>query len=169
MEDIKNVDITVTTPPERENTALHKLQDILFYIIQWTWGLPVNLVGGIVYFICAVILKRPHQRFGKAFIVYLPWNAGGLSMGLFIFVKNGHTKPEWTYNTRIHEYGHTWQCLLLGPLYYVVIAIPSVIWCNVFGGYRKKHNISYYKLYCEAWANAWGQKATTMKMVETGK
>ena len=169
MEDIKNVDITVTTPPERENTPLHTLQDILFYIIQWTWGLSVNIVGGIAYLICTAVLKRPHQRFGKAFIVYLPWNAGGLSMGLFIFVKDGHTKPEWTYNTRIHEYGHTWQCLLLGPLYYIVIAIPSVIWCNVFGGYRKKHNISYYKLYCEAWANAWGQKATGMKMVETGK
>lgn len=169
MEKIENVDITVTTPPEREKNSLNTLQDILFYIIQWTWGLSVNIVGGIAYLICTIIFKRPHQKFGKASIVYLPWNAGGLSMGLFIFVKDGHAKPEWTYNTRIHEYGHTWQCLLLGPLYYIVIALPSVIWCNCFAGYRKKNNISYYKLYCEAWANAWGQKATGMKMVDTGK
>lgn len=164
-----NIDITVTAPPKREKNSLHTVQDILFYIIQWTWGLPVNLVGGIAYLICTVVFKRPHAKFGKANIVYLPWNAGGLSMGLFIFVKNGHTRPEWTYNTRIHEYGHTWQCLLLGPLYYIVIALPSVIWCNCFAKYREKNNISYYKLYCEAWANAWGQKATGMKMVDTGK
>ena len=62
MEDIKNVDITVKHPPKREKTALHTIQDILFYIIQWTWGLPVNIVGGIAYFVCAVILKRPHQK-----------------------------------------------------------------------------------------------------------
>ena len=169
MEDIKNVDITVKHPPKREKTALHTIQDILFYIIQWTWGLPVNIVGGIAYFVCAVIFKRPHQKFGKANIVYLPWNAGGLSMGLFIFVKDGNAKPEWTYNTRIHEYGHTWQCLLLGPLYYIVIALPSVIWCNCFASYRKKNNVSYYKLYCEGWANAWGKKARGMKWVNPGK
>ena len=90
-------------------------------------------------------------------------------MGLFIFIKDREDVNPWTYNTRIHEYGHTWQCLLLGPLYYIVIALPSVIWCNCFAGYRKKNNVSYYKLYCEAWANCWGQKATKMKMVDTGK
>ncbi len=31
-------------------------------------------------------------------------------------------------------------------------------------GYRKKNNVSYYKLYCEAWANAWGQKFSKMEM-----
>lgn len=162
----EKIDITVTEPPKGKKTPL---KDFLFYLVQWTWGLPVNLVGGIAYFICVVILKHQHQKFGYANIVYIPWRSGGLSMGLFIFIKKNHEKPDWTYNTRIHEYGHTWQCLLLGPLYYIVIAIPSVIWCNFFGNYRKKHNISYYKLYCEGWANRWGMKATGMRMVNTGK
>ncbi len=163
---IENIDITITQPPkEKENP----LKDFFFYLIQWTWGLPVNIVGGIAYLICTKILKHPHTKFGYANIVYLPWNAGGLSMGLFIFMRENHEKKEWTYNTRIHEYGHTWQCLLLGPLYYIIIALPSVIWCNFFANYRKKNNVSYYKLYCEAWANNWGQKATKMKMVDTQK
>ena len=166
MEDIKNVDITVAEPVKKKNL----IKDILFYLIQWTWGLSVNIVGGIAYLICTKVLKYRHQKFGYAYIVYMPWNAGGLSMGLFIFMKDSGEEPNpWSYNTRIHEYGHTWQCLLLGPLYYVVVAIPSVIWCNVFEGYRKKNNISYYKLYCESWANNWGQKATKLKMVDTGK
>ena len=164
--DYGNIDITVKEPPKGKKNIL---KDILFYTVQWTWGLPVNIVGGIAYLICTKILKSPHSKFGYANIVYLPGNAGGLSMGRFIFIKDRPEVNPWTYNTRIHEYGHTWQCLLLGPLYYIVIALPSVIWCNFFDNYRKKNNVSYYKLYCEAWANNWGQKATKMKMVNTGK
>ena len=169
MEKIENVDITKSEPTPKEKNLKNTIKDILFYAVQWTWGLPVNIVGGIAYLICAKILKRRHSKFGYANIVYLPWNAGGLSMGLFIFIKDREEVNPWTYNTRIHEYGHTWQCLLLGPLYYIVIAIPSVIWCNFFAKYREKNNVSYYKLYCEAWANCWGQRATGMKMVDTGK
>ncbi len=158
---MNNIDITVTQPPQKKKNIV---KDILFYLIQWSWGLPVNIVGGIAYLICSKIKKYPTSKFGYANIVYMPWNAGGLSMGLFIFMKDRHEKPDWQYNTRIHEYGHTWQCLLLGPFYYIVVAIPSVIWCNFFQKYREKNNISYYKLYCESWANAWGQKFTGMKM-----
>lgn len=157
----EKIDITVTTP-SREYS---KLQSILFYVIQWTWGLPVNIVGGIAYLICTKILKHKHSKFGFANIVYLPWNAGGLSMGLFIFVRDESVKKEWLYNTRIHEYGHTWQCLLLGPLYYIVVAIPSVIWCNCFQKYREKNNVLYYKLYCESWANSFGERFSGLKRV----
>ena len=97
------------------------------------------------------------ERFQKAIITFLPWNFGGLSLGLFIFMAD-HKNERWTYNTRIHEYGHTFQCLLLGPLYWLVIALPSAIWCNCFQAYRKKHQVSYYALYCEKWANAWGER-----------
>lgn len=159
---MKDIDITVKHPAiERKNPFLN----FLFYFVQWTWGLPVNLVGAIIYLFFTKVKGCRWQRFGYSRIVFVPWNAGGLSMGLFIFVKANHKNKTWTYNTRIHEYGHTWQCLLLGPLYYIIIAVPSMIWCNCFEGYRKKHNVSYYKVYCEAWANAWGQRATGLKMV----
>ena len=127
---------------------------VLFYLVQWTWGLPVNLIGAIVY--ACVYKKCRHETYKNAFISYVPWKFGGLSLGLFIFMADG--KPEgWVNNTRIHEYGHTIQCLLLGPLYWLVIALPSAVWCNCFEGYRRKKNVSYYKLYCESWANSWGQ------------
>lgn len=161
-------DITKKAPDKREKNAKNAVLDFLFYLVQWTWGLPVNIAGGIAFLICTKVKKRRWQRFGYSYIVYLPWKSGGLSLGLFIFMKDQHKSKKWTYNTRIHEYGHTWQCLLLGPLYYVIIALPSMIWCNCFEGYRKKNNISYYKLYCEAWANAWGQKFSKMEMEKEG-
>ncbi|MDE6125262.1 MAG: hypothetical protein K2G22_08580 [Eubacterium sp.] len=159
----KNIDITQKEPIAPEKTVKNIIKKILFYTVQWTWGLPVNLVGGIIFWFCTAILHRRWQRFGYAKIVYLPWNSGGLSLGLFIFMKDHHKSKKWTYNTRIHEYGHTWQCLLLGPLYYIVVAIPSAVWCNCFEGMRKKKNVSYYWLYCEKWANVWGQKFSGMQ------
>ena len=149
-------------PIPEKNGWKKSLKAFLFYLVQWTWGLPVNIVGGLMFLYFTKIKGYRWQHFGYAKIVYMPWNAGGLSMGLFIFMKDQHKNKKWTHDVRIHEYGHTWQCLVLGPLYYPVIAIPSVIWCNCFRGYRQKHNVAYGKLYCEGWANAWGRKFTGM-------
>lgn len=152
----QKVSVKYDTKPK----ALKGISRVLFYLIQFTWGLPVNLISGIIY----LILKNKFrtERFENAFITYIPGNWGGLSLGLFIFIADGR-EDEWTKNTRIHEYGHTIQCLLLGPLYWIVVALPSAVWCNFFAGYRKRNNVSYYKLYCESWANAWGQKWSGLK------
>lgn len=162
---MSKIDINQTAPTFKRS----KFFDIFFYIVQWTWCLPVNIVGLAAFLICTKIKGYKSQKFGYANIVYVPWNQGGLSMGLFIFMRENHPNKEWTYNTRIHEYGHTWQCLLLGPLYYIVVAIPSAVWCNLFAKYREKNNVSYYKLYCESWANSWGEKFSHMKRVENDK
>lgn len=159
------IDITQKEPAKKEKNWKNSVIDILFYLVQWTWGLPVNLVGGLMFLYFTKIKGYRWQHFGYAKIVYMPWNAGGLSMGLFIFIKDNHKDKKWTYNCRIHEYGHTWQCLLLGPLYYLVIALPSVIWCNCFAGYRKKNNVPYSAAYCEKWADLWGQKFSGMTQV----
>lgn len=141
-------------PTEGKARAASGVPKLLFYLVQWTWGLPVNLIGGLAWLLLGG--KGRREAYKNARITYLPWNFGGLSLGLFIFIGDG--KPAgWTGNTRIHEYGHTIQCLLLGPLYWLVIGLPSAVWCNCFEDYRKKRGISYYKLYCERWANRWGE------------
>ena len=139
------------------------VKTVLFYLIQWTWGLPVNLFGAIGYLYCK-LRGYPSERFGLSRITYIPWNQGGVSLGLFIFIRKDHPNKIWTYNARIHEYGHTWQCLLLGPLYWIVIGLPSFVWCNFFAGYRKRTKKSYYVFYPEKWANYNGQRATGLKM-----
>ncbi|MDR1733412.1 MAG: hypothetical protein LBR73_00790 [Oscillospiraceae bacterium] len=140
------------------------MKKFLFYLVHWTWGLAVNLPGLIVY----LLLKRKgcaSEPFGKdgcnAYITYLPWDKGGISLGLFICMRKTDN-AEWTHNTRIHEYGHTWQCLLLGPLYWLVIGIPSFVWCNaVFPKLKAKQpEASYYDFYPESWANAWGERGS---------
>lgn len=144
------------------------MKKFLFYLIQWTWAFPINFIGLLGYLIFAVIRGCRHERFYNATVTYVPGNWGGISFGTFIFMREGGTE-EWSYDTRIHEYGHTWQALLLGPLWFLVIAIPSFIWCNFKPciNYRKKNNVSYYSLYCEGWANAWGQRFTGLRQKNT--
>ena len=139
------------------------LSRALFFLCQWTWGLPVNLIGGLLYL--ALYRKCRHERFNNAFITLVPWKFGGLSMGQFIFMAD-HGREPWTGDTRIHEYGHTIQCLLLGPLYWFAVGVPSFVWCTFLEGFRRKRNISYYRLYCEKWANAWGEKWSGEKRKE---
>lgn len=149
-----------------EKKHMNTLTKVIFYFIQWTWGLPVNLLGGILFLIFK-LRGCEHERFYESFIVHVPWNQGGLSLGQFVFMKANHENKDWTYNTRIHEYGHTWQCLLLGPLYYPIIGIPSAVWNQFFRNYRKKNNVSYYVFYPEKWANVWGEKFTGLRMRES--
>ena len=81
----------------------------------------------------------------------------GLSLGLFIFV--------WRRNNdgvRVHEYGHTIQSAILGPLYLLVIGIPSAIWANTpaLEEARIRNHRSYYRFFPERWANSLGKRIT---------
>jgi hypothetical protein len=153
----------------------------LYTAWQWTWGLPQTLSGAGLYL---KHRKDPHFDYNGARVTAWSRNRG-VSLGKFIFVpekkgwgniqtpesdsaaeKNSKKKAGEDSVSRYlleHEYGHTIQCLLLGPLYWIVVALPSAIWCNFFADYRKKNNVSYYKLYCESWANKWGVKWSGLK------
>lgn len=124
----------------------------LFFILQFTWGLPVNLFGLLVFLCCG---RCRREIFCNSVVTFLPGNRGGLSLGVFIFLSSGNAGAS---RLCIHEYGHTIQCLFLGPLYWPVVAIPSAVWYHFFAGFREKRHIPYDSLYCERWATAWGRK-----------
>lgn len=127
---------------------------VLFYLLQFTWGLPVNIVGLLVFLCCRNRFRR--ERFCNSIVTHLPGDRGGLSLGIFIFLSIHD--PYENRRLCIHEYGHTIQCLFLGPLYWIVVMIPSAIWYHFLAGYRKIHRIPYDAFYCERWATAWGKQ-----------
>ncbi len=90
------------------------------------------------------------------------WNRGeGMSLSNHIFLPKKHFDMEiwkifeskWHRDYIAHEYGHTIQSHKLGPIYLLVIGLPSLIWAGCFDKWREKHNKSYYWLYTEAWAD----------------
>ena len=135
------------------------IKRIVYLLIQWTWGLPQNLLAGLLY----VILYRSHQHetFHQAYVTF--WNHP-YSMGCGMFIFQGDysyshlsaaRNAEINSKVLLHEYGHTVQSLILGPLYLPVIALPSLLWAGLpmAKRWRKKHTVSYYKFYTENWAN----------------
>lgn len=111
---------------------------------------------------------RHRHRFFRGAVV-TEWNRPySLGCGQFVFLscrEYPHVSPEsarkYRYDTLVHEYGHTLQSAILGPLFIPVVAVPSLAWASlpVFAKFRRRRKKSYYWLYCEKWANILGDKA----------
>ena len=110
------------------------MKQILYRIWQCTWGIFQTLCGFLVFI---KHMKNKHYCYHGAIIT--EWNSlGSVSLGLFVFVSaepyfteryKGQIEKEELYTRLlVHEYGHTIQSLILGPLYLIVIGIPSTIW-----------------------------------------
>lgn len=160
------------------------MKDKFSIFFRFIWELPQNLVG--VFILLYLLLidnsivrkkikksednKKIKLKLSKIYDMHIEnsnfklkkvtyvkkyvveWNLGSaISLGNFIFLND-----RYDYNTLMHEFGHTKQSLYLGPLYLIVVGIPSFIWCNCFYKYRVKNRVSYYSVYPENWADRLG-------------
>lgn len=142
------------------------LRGILFHLLQLTWCLPQNILGALAliffrgerfrYHGSLVTLYRGEKRAEKL---------GAFSLSAFIFI------PEvWSEDYRrgvlVHEYGHVVQSLMLGPLYLLAVAIPSVIWAGRytkrFARYRTR-GVRYTDRFPENEADRLGERFTGEK------
>ena len=131
------------------------MREVMFYLIQWTWGLPQTLLGLFVY-----IKYRNCNHYKYECSIATFWNRrGGISLGAFIFARDERLLA--------HEYGHCIQSLILGPFYLLLVGIPSYIWCNhpYFRNKRHENNIPYESLYCERWATNIGRKYSLQEKI----
>jgi len=135
---------------------MKRRQVILYRMWQWTWGLPQTLAG-----LCLALRYRhcPRKRVGGAVATLHDGDWGGVSLGMFIFVPGG-LRPEREAALLSHEYGHTFQSALLGPLYLFAVGIPSFLWANLPQNVKKRaqRRIPYESRYPENWAEALGHR-----------
>jgi len=135
---------------------------LLYWLIQWTWGLAQSALGLVLF----VLLGRGGVRqFNGAAV--RSWNMkGSVSLGMFILMDRSHSD-----RVLVHEFGHTIQSLILGPLYLFVIGIPSLMWAwlPIFERFRRKSGKTYYWLYCERWANYSGELSTGLPAPEPSR
>ena len=125
-----------------------------------------------------IYLNCPHRYYHGVIRTYWPLQSG-LSVGQFIFTpqvpseddmsESAREKREWSEKMAVHEFGHTLQSLLLGPLYLIVIGIPSLSWglLPVFRKLRDNKDIRYTDLFCEKWASDWGEIITKEEALRT--
>lgn len=123
-------------------------------IIMYLWQLPQNIAGVIVFYIYATLSDVIVVDEGTSVSVYTSIK-GGISLGAFNFLQRGYYRNPSKYvaKTILHTKGHRKQSRILGPLYLLVIGVPSLIW-NVlrtcFKYFRKK---DYYSFFTEKWAD----------------
>lgn len=133
-----------------------KLYLLLFYLLQWTWGIIQNVLGFFVFvFLCLKDSKRKIFMY-KGTIVTMWKQKTSASLGMFIFLGIADER------VLVHEYGHSIQSIILGPLYLPFIGIPSMIWCHhpTLRKLRRKGTYRYSSFYTEKWANHLGEKVT---------
>lgn len=122
----------------------------LINLFGYLWQLPQNILGAIISALFASKIDDGVYEWKG----YRAW--GSVSLGNYIILSTGRL-PE-TYR---HEVGHQVQSMILGPLYLLVIGIPSICWAalwtnqNTAESLRDK-DISYYDFYTESWADRLG-------------
>ena len=121
------------------------------FIIKYIWQFPQMLAAWIWY----LVRKKSilYNSVGNFYTVYVGANRGGVTLGDKIFISKCY-HGEYLNMVIAHESGHVKQSLYLGPLYLIVIGIPSILWAWSHKWIAPKK--SYYWLYTEAWANKLG-------------
>jgi len=131
------------------------MKRVAYIIWQVLWGFPQTCVGLVV--LAAHARERHFVYYGALVTV---WKIrAGLSLGPFVFL-NEFEDIGIDERLLVHEYGHTIQSLILGPLYLIVIGIPSLLWMKTPAFRRRRHvqERSYYSFYTERWANYLGER-----------
>lgn len=118
-------------------------------LFRFIWEFPQCLLG-LILILCYRVKK---QETYEGINIYAGNFPGGISLGLFILMGS----VSYKYNRdfiKQHEYGHTRQSLYLGPLYLLVVGLPSIIWAWRF--IPNSCMGSYYQYWTERWADKLG-------------
>ncbi len=137
------------------------MKRFLYLLIQFTWGLGQTAIGFLFFLIH---ITKKHQFYRCAIETQWDNPNAGLSLGPFIFVPK--QEGEYQDQVRVHEYGHTFQSLILGP-FYAIVGILSVGWGSIIfpilRGTEKYKDIPYTKNFVEYQASWIGEKITKEK------
>ena len=120
------------------------------FFINYIWQLPQNLLG-MLYKDCISddIITRVNCD-ATDYECYLTRNGGGVTLGRYIFVNQNYKDLS---NVILHERGHVKQSRILGPLYLIIIGIPSISWAGLRRLIPTLKKINYYWFYTESIAN----------------
>lgn len=135
-----------------------RMNKTAFYILSFTWGSPLTLIGCLVAGVLMCLGYRP-KKFGYSYYFEIGTDWGGLEMGVFFLTEKFPTKGMCA-----HEFGHGVQNCLYGFFMIPLICIPSAIryWYREIIWHISKqkycHLPDYYSIWFEHQATQWGVK-----------
>ena len=127
----------------------------LYYMLSFTWGLPLTLIGLIVGLALVTVGIKPKKwLYGYYFEIGKGW--GGLNLGIVFFCGKGCST-----HTKNHEFGHSLQNCVFGIFTFFIVHIPSFIryWYRELRRFMGLKNESAYDdIWFEGQATKWGDK-----------
>jgi hypothetical protein len=125
----------------------------------FVWELPQNLlgIGALAYdraigFVVQIKFERER--------LMIETRRRAISLGLFVFwTRQSNHWIELDERTKNHEWGHSVQSRMLGPLYLLVVGIPSTLRVIYLMAYRKikgRRWNGYFDGFPENWADRLG-------------
>lgn len=114
---------------------------LLYYVLNFTWGIIMTVIG-LLFTLCMLFCNVTPIRYNLTWYFAFGYYWGGVSLGItFITDRSGDN------SIAPHEFGHTVQNCLFGPLFPFLIAIPSMI--------------RYYTVSYEDYEKVWFEKSAT--------
>lgn len=132
---------------------MKKIFDYIGNVLLWLWQLPQNILALFLEGVLCNSSLRWGKKYGANVIINGVFPAA-MTLGNYIFLNN-----KMPLKILDHEYGHVLQSQLLGPLYLVIIGLPSLLH-NIVYTVLKKLGVTwnYYNFYTESWANNFAKK-----------
>lgn len=126
---------------------------VVYYILSFTWGLPMNIFGIVFALVMLCIGKRPKKHGWNYYFEFnIDW---GLELGIFFIAPK-----DASDHLKNHELGHSIQNIYYGIFTIGVITIPSAVrfWVRNIQGKRGKILPPYDCVWFEGSATASGEK-----------
>ena len=132
--------------------------NIFLRILTEIWQFPQHIIAYVIILINCKSIKLMVSKDGISHNLVDHLFDSAISLGNYIFLDSD---GNFSYKTIKHEFGHQKQSLMLGPLYLIIIGLPSIIG-NIIDRIKNKYFRRYYdpdfyyKQPWEAWADKLG-------------
>ena len=121
------------------------------------WELPQTVLGALLLLTQLPRHRRVELLHGRVFVEVRHF---GISLGKFVYWSPLFDDPARARpSNKAHEYGHCIQSIIFGPLYLLLIGIPSVsrgAYVVLHYRLKRKRWTHYYDGYPEDWADRLG-------------
>lgn len=133
------------------------MKKTLYYLLSFTWGIIMTAIGFLVGGVLTLFGHRAIKE-GPCWCFIVGDNWGGVSLGPVMLMSPANYAAGRTVG---HEFGHSLQNCVWGPLFPFVVAIPSAAryWAREFQ--RNKGTpptTDYDAIWFEGQATEWGDK-----------
>ena len=138
--------------------VFQKIKSSFIVVVLYLWQLPQHLLALLLW----VLLRLSGrvvwvEEAAKPLYITIKVKTWGVSLGWYIFLDEAYGEKA-----RLHEQGHSRQSQYLGPLYLLVVGIPSAVFNNLWDRWfhknwtNQKRITWYYNRFPEHWADKLG-------------